>query len=558
MEMRIDFFENQVNPRIADRGRAYYLDGRVGDLQVIGDTYSALVQGTEDHHVHAVVSKDGEILSVGCDCPYDQGPYCKHELALLFAVRETMPEMKGGQIPPEEEPGSEKEPSLRFSSLSRKQLESLLLKAASRHPDVGQQIVLSLTTGEHKLEEAAEMVRFGIDQGSPDGFFEVEDRDEIAGGFNLVLEEARESEDPEEAIALILTAIQVCREAIRPGDDSEYLLGDLINEAKETLTQIVVGARDRLTPSKKTSVFRLILVLVAENPEEELRMHEGRLFTLLLDFCDDESLRSKYETLLEKIEKSLPPPKDTLSGFSLVQMFEMTEYQYISRWKSQEERRAFLKERMANPDLRSIAIHEAIDAKEWDSALELVEDGVCRDSLLPGIVRRWEKFAFVIHNERGDTDDVRILAEKFLLDGDFSYYDAYIRTFPDETREKGVDVLLQGLGKNHRGSAIIDKVLIAENRFGELMNYCEADPSRISELFSHLQDRYPDRVDGCFFQWILGTAKSADSRSRYRAVCDQITLYRRVCGERHRRAVGTLRELYPRKSAFMDELKRFK
>jgi len=33
------------------------------------------------------LSADGEILHHCCDCPYDWGEYCKHEVAVLLAIR---------------------------------------------------------------------------------------------------------------------------------------------------------------------------------------------------------------------------------------------------------------------------------------------------------------------------------------------------------------------------------------------------------------------------------------------------------------------------------------
>lgn len=554
--MRIDDFENHVNPRIVDRGRDYFSDGHVGNLRLDGETFSALVRGTEDYHVSAEVTGEGEILSLDCDCPYDLGPFCKHELALLFAIRETWPNRMERQEPSDGESGLGKETSADLSSLSRKQLEGILLKAAERHPEVGDQIVLSLTKGKRKLAEAAQMIRFGIDQGSPGGFFEAEDRDEIAGGFDLVMEEAEESEDIEEAVSLILTAIRVCNEAIRSIDESEYLLGDLVNEAKDNLTRIVKGAWNEMSASQGSSVFDSILNLVAMDPEEELSGHGGGLFDLLLGFCGEEDRRRRYEALLDEIQKNLPPAGDHPSEWFAIRLWEMKKYHFLSKWKSDEERRAFLKDGMANPDLRSIAIEEAILAKDVAAALVLIDDGIRHDAALPRLVRRWEKYAFSIHAERHDAASVRELAGRFLRDGEFGYYDAYLETFPEENRDAEVDALLAELSENHNGSEIFPKILVAEKRFAALMDYCEADPNRILKFHSHLRDRYPDRVEECFFRWIMEAAKPASSRNQYRDVCERILLYRKICGGDHRRVVGILRELYSRKPAFMDELKR--
>ena len=53
-----------------------------------GDTITAEVQGSDYEPYEVVVNlhPDGGVRSADCTCPYEQGGYCKHIVAVLLAV----------------------------------------------------------------------------------------------------------------------------------------------------------------------------------------------------------------------------------------------------------------------------------------------------------------------------------------------------------------------------------------------------------------------------------------------------------------------------------------
>jgi len=87
--MRIDDFEQHIEEKIFTRGQKYFSDGLVIDFwSERPNHYCATVAGTIYYDVEIQLDETGEILHHDCDCPYDWGEYCKHEVALLLAVRE--------------------------------------------------------------------------------------------------------------------------------------------------------------------------------------------------------------------------------------------------------------------------------------------------------------------------------------------------------------------------------------------------------------------------------------------------------------------------------------
>ena len=87
MAIRLDKFEQAVEPMIVQRGRRYFRAGQVLSCMDEDGEIEAEVQGTERYTVRMTVDEDGTIHGHRCNCPYD-GEFCKHEVAVLYYIRE--------------------------------------------------------------------------------------------------------------------------------------------------------------------------------------------------------------------------------------------------------------------------------------------------------------------------------------------------------------------------------------------------------------------------------------------------------------------------------------
>lgn len=88
MSVRIDNFEHEVEPVIVQRGRRYYRSGAVTECTEERGEITAEVQGSENYRVRMEIDDDGTIGSHRCSCPYDYGEFCKHEVAVLYYLRD--------------------------------------------------------------------------------------------------------------------------------------------------------------------------------------------------------------------------------------------------------------------------------------------------------------------------------------------------------------------------------------------------------------------------------------------------------------------------------------
>lgn len=86
--MNLKDFEKTVEPQIVNRGFRYFENEAIAEIeQVEKGEFCATVTGSEDYAVFVKIDKDLTIESHSCDCPYDWGTVCKHEVAVLYFIR---------------------------------------------------------------------------------------------------------------------------------------------------------------------------------------------------------------------------------------------------------------------------------------------------------------------------------------------------------------------------------------------------------------------------------------------------------------------------------------
>jgi len=83
-------FENLFPLSILMRGREYYEDGRVIDLENNNLNFEGTVSGTFDYQVIIEYNSTGSFDDMSCTCPYAEDHlYCKHMAAVLYAAENT-------------------------------------------------------------------------------------------------------------------------------------------------------------------------------------------------------------------------------------------------------------------------------------------------------------------------------------------------------------------------------------------------------------------------------------------------------------------------------------
>lgn len=92
MPQTIDQFLANVSPTIRSRGKSYFNEGAFEVLEKDFGNFFFTVFGSDVYEV-AITISGNSVTSYYCDCPYDQGPVCKHIVACLYYINSTLDEI---------------------------------------------------------------------------------------------------------------------------------------------------------------------------------------------------------------------------------------------------------------------------------------------------------------------------------------------------------------------------------------------------------------------------------------------------------------------------------
>lgn len=85
--MNLNNFESYIDKKILARGYDYYENGYVTSVEETEDNvYEAEVEGSELYTVEVELDDQANIVDTQCDCPYDMGKYCKHQVAVFLML----------------------------------------------------------------------------------------------------------------------------------------------------------------------------------------------------------------------------------------------------------------------------------------------------------------------------------------------------------------------------------------------------------------------------------------------------------------------------------------
>lgn len=538
--MKLSDFDEEIDEKIVDRGLRYYKEGRVLDLDQLDEgKYMATVEGTEDYQVMIQLSGKGEILEHFCDCPYDWGEYCKHEAATLFALRE----YADGGKPPAKAPQKANFRQV-LHDMPREELEAIVLELAERDSSLRQRIVLSYGQAAPTDADIRRMILNGLRRYGRNGYVDYEDTAAALEAVDDALEIGRRQRDPADTARIALVTLETVTDVAEMVDDSDGNIYDLLIGSVGLFQEAAERAKDA---ERQQRIFDMGLGAAGNKAIwDEQRME---VLGLLLPLADSGEKQRALEASLEAMEGAESDSGDwsrERAAFLRMQLLEQ---------RDPAAARRFLDDHIALSSFQKYAIEKAMEAGDYRRAADLAQAGVRADKGMPGLVKKWLKFLADAAQAAGDSRLERESLRKLCIDGDMEDYKRLKAACPAEewgqVREK---ILAEMEGKPWLPS-VYPKILEVEGLHAKLMAYCEKLPHTISQYSGILAKPYPERTDALFLRVLREAARAAGDRNMYQGVCASIRRYAKAMGkERALAFAGELRENYPRRRAFMDEL----
>ena len=565
MQIPLNQFEQYIDETILRRGLQYFKKGHVHKLEEISPgEYEAVVEGTEEYTVQFTL-KNGIITEYVCDCPYDFGPVCKHVVAVLFYLqqeelglnKETKKVITSQITKPTKKGTAAQQIDELLEKAPHDELKQFIREQASENSSFRDLFLLSFAqlnlseSKEHYVKQIKSILETVSDR---HGFIDWSASRVVGNAVDNLLESAQKQIDNKNyasAVFICTAMMEQMTKALEYSDDSDGCIGECIDVAYEMLHTIA----QRQPPEK---IRKLIIEYCFTAFDEQIYLgwdwHIGLLQIASLILKTEE----EAERILEQIDKVQMSDYEREEAQSL-------KYEILLKTKGENIAERYLKQNLANPNLRREAIKKALEKGNFERAILLAKDGVDYDlENRSGSVNEWYDWLLKIAQAQNDSEKIVEYARILFIE-DFRNEQDYYRILekhvnPDKWNEF-VEAIIQDISTKNRwnDTGLMAKIFIKEKLWGRLLELVKKSPdlSTIDCYKKYLSKDYPDELAELYADGVLKYMKESMGRNHYQNACRYL---RRViklgAREKANEVISYLRSEYPKRKALMEELDR--
>ena len=556
-KMNLLNFEQWIHPVILQRGQTYYEQNRVSDIRSLAARrYEARVEGSESYSVEVSLDENGGVLDSRCDCPYDGGRYCKHQVAVWMVLRDQRTETDSDEM----EAASPPELRTVLRRLTKDSLVDLVCRLSDETDGLEERLILQFgaRTDEEKIRQARQIIRHTLRNATTRGFIQYRSARRAVEGSNQVLETAQTAYEQKQYLLagrLALLTLGIMVKTVQFTDDSDGLLGDVI-EASLKLLHMIGQATDRQEKESR----ELVRLQLDEASHERYDGWPDWRLTLLRNcglLVSDPSMRARLEKQLDQMAGDADP--NEWSSVYLAEQIGETRLELVDRLDGPEAASRYVREHLELPRFRERAIREALQNDNPADAIRLAEEGMQKKSRRARSDTGWEEYIYLALEKLGQKDKLREMARSFVLNGDESYLENLQALYPSDEWPSVFRDIVETLASDPYPPSWYPAMLIAEGELGKLMEFVRKNPEQLTQYAAYLFPSFSVEILVMFQSRIRSQAAQAHDRRSYRKVVALIrALYQAGATVEAVAIRDELYETYVRRPSFREELMRMK
>jgi hypothetical protein len=575
MKIPINEFEQHVNEVILKRGNEYFKNGNVGLVdELISGEYEAVVNGSETYIVN-VTLKEGIITKLKCTCPYDMGPECKHEVAVLYYLqqellnstaesKENSSTLKGST---EKNPARKKtvveQVDELLDKLSAEDLKKFIRESCKNDRSFRELFIAKhlYLVQEVSKEMYSKQIKAIVNSVTDrDGYINYKETGKIADAVSDLSDVAYAEIDAGNyrvALYICYAILEEMADLINHGeDDSEGDFGSGIELALGTLLAI---SEEPIDESLRKELFDYCVQAFIKRKFDDNEWNYSML-EIAISILFGEKEKQTIVMALDSIK-----PNGERFDYDYEQAQKM-KLKLIRETESEENAQRFLEANLTNSDFRREILLKAIDDKEYNRAIELAKEGILLDEKdKPGLADEWQWQLLQIYQQQNDTTNI-IQQARYLFLKTSRYppkdmFEILKKQIPPAEWQAYFNQLIEDSRKSERNAGFrrIAEMYVWEQQWENLMALLLKSPSleNISGYEKYLAPKYASQLVGLYQSGILSYMVHHVSRDHYKVACDFIRRMIKIGGrEEANILIKNLRTLYPKRSALMDELGR--
>ena len=532
MEIQLDRFEEQINEVILQRGLNYFRKGYVTDVEEIGyGDYEATVEGSDLYTVHLHIEK-GIVTEYDCDCPYDQGPVCKHIVAVLFYLQQDVLHLEEDH-PTKKTTKKAKKPSEMeqvdkiLHLLPHEELKAFVRDYCKKDKQVRGQFLFSyMDLCVEQKELYSQQIQALIKSYSGRyGFIEYRDAANLGRSVCGLLDEAADWPQrgkTAQAIYLAEATIEKMADVINNTDDSSGEIGGCISTATQMLAD--------LAESGLASPFReeLYQWAIKQSKSKTLQGWDWHfeVIRIAIDLIQSPQEKEQLLSILGEIQSY---DEDDWNYRQILNL----RLQIIRKTENEEAAIHFMEANLSNPTFRKLLIEKALSEKNYPQVEKLANEGIKQDEKSkPGLAADWKNYLLTMYLQTGDKEQIIRLARYFPLQY-YSrhqprqyYYDLLNSLISEEQWAAYVDGIIAEICQENKYGAFqpVAEIYIWEKQWDKLLAWIRQYPDfyHIEQTEPYLKEMYPQELAALYQDTILKYLESNTGREHYQKCCQYI------------------------------------
>lgn len=560
MKIPLNSFEQLIDETILKRGLEYFEQGYVSEFTTIAvNEYEAIVEGSEDYTVNLIIEND-IVVSHFCTCPYDFGPVCKHEVAVLFYMLQNelnLSENKPKKKKEQKKPTVESQIKTILNSLDQESLQKFIIEQCKQDKKFKNYFLVTFGHINQKLDadfyrnQIKEIVKAASDK---HGFIDWHNMKYLTRALEPLVEKLESyklSNNFQQAFFLSSVLLEEMTKTIQNADDSNGDIGYFVDIAVEILNDIA-------------SSVNLDSILKKEIFEYCIQIYNKKLFSgwdWHLGILEVAEKLAKNETDVDLLISCL---NKTDSDYQR-ERAQMAILRLLHQYKTQKEVSQFIEANLSNSRIRKTEIQKAIEDKNFEYAKKLCKDGIETDKISkPGLATDWYRFLLKIAQAENEVSEI-IKQATYLFVNDFrseeDYFEIMRENTPDERWNSDVEKLINHIKTQSKNTwnarGLIRKIYIKQqwwNRLFELLKQTES-LENIENEEQYLAKDYASELIQMYSSRLTKYVDKFIGREHYQKACRYLRRMKKLGGETEVNIlIQHFRKTYPMRKALMDEL----
>lgn len=534
--MNLKNFEEYFDKTILQRGKNYYNGGAVLSIEkTFENEYTAEVEGSELYDVTVEMHDNGNIYDINCDCPYDMGQYCKHEAAVLYALRDKTISINDTSV--------KKSNLLQLlGKCNNTQLMEIILEHVKEDKSFGNYLCMKLSEDYDSNSIISDFNRI----------YDIyckgrSDINDVLKAGKLLVDKTEKLCSSVDKVRIYAEVISILENGIENSYDYDYdeeswELYDVIGDCSACMETAVKSIVNSKNETDIASVWECILKYWHDSFCKD---GEERFFPSLMQLCSFPEYRSKLDDVLVFRHMSASEYRK--------KEIDNQRFSIIKNYGTETEITDYINSHIDNPDFRRLAIESAINTEDYTRAEQLTLEGIASEKSRFSYVSSWHYLLHDIYKLSEDTKKLTDVCYTLVKYGKTDYYEEWKSLIPEENRSDEINRMLK-----ESENLSYEYIISHENMSDRIYKFCCKFPDKISCYYERLKTtEFKEQSKNLYEQYIRNEGERVSNRSEYAILCKQLKKFSIECDtELAEKIAANFRELYRRKPAFMDELKK--